>query len=214
MKTYESYHPYSDIIRLVPYRLRAIGCFCDLRGRKERTQMGHDPPWMDRQQCPECKRTHNISMASSAGFRGSVKIWCLCGAEYNIDYSTGKLISIHTDPGHASDISDIARRLSGDVRGKITSAGGYFGALSLTAEVEQRFRSSAGGGRATHPEWTKQQLVKLKPVTPERLEHLARCLSRRGQRLAPMQLAALLLERASELAEGQLAELLAREGKK
>ena len=104
------------------------------------------------------------------------------------------------------DISDIARRLGGEVRGEVTSAGGYFGALALAAEVERRFRSPAGGGRATDPEWTQQRLVRLKPTTLDRLERLARHLSGQGQRLAPMQLAALLLETASEQAEERITE--------
>ena len=104
------------------------------------------------------------------------------------------------------DINNIARRLGGEVRGEVKSTGGYFGALALAAEVEQRFRSPAGGGRATDPEWTEQRLVRLKPATLKRLQRLAQHLSGRGQKLAPMQLAALLLEGASEQAEERISE--------
>lgn len=104
------------------------------------------------------------------------------------------------------DINSIARRLGGKVQGEVKSAGGYFGALALAAEVEQRFRSPAGGGRATDPEWTQQRLVRLKKETLERLQRLAQHLSGQGQRLAPMQLAALLLEKASEEAEEQISK--------
>jgi len=104
------------------------------------------------------------------------------------------------------DINNIASRLGGEVRGEVKSAGGYYGALALAAEVEQRFRSPAGGGRATDPEWTEQRLVRLKPATLKRLQRLALHLTGRGRRLAPMQLAALLLERASEEAEQRVSE--------
>ena len=71
-------------------------------------------------------------------------------------------------------------------------------AKRLASEIERRFRSPEGGGRATDPEWTEQRLVRLKTATLQRLERLAKHLSTRSQRLAPMQLAALLLEKASE----------------
>ena len=96
------------------------------------------------------------------------------------------------------DIKNVAKRLGGEVRGKVRAKGGYMGALALAEEVERRFKSPGGGGRATDPEWTEQRLVRLKTTTLKRLERLSQHLSARGQRLAPMQLAALLLERASE----------------
>jgi hypothetical protein len=102
------------------------------------------------------------------------------------------------------DINDIAKRLGGEARGKVSAKTGYFGALALAAEVERRFRKPAGGGRATDPDWTVQRLVRFKPDTVERLEHLARALSERGQRLAPMQVAALLIERATKEVEQRL----------
>ncbi len=102
------------------------------------------------------------------------------------------------------DINDIAKRLGGEARGKVSAKAGYFGALALAAEVERRFRKPAGGGRATDPDWTVQRLVRFKPDTVERLEHLARALSERGQRLAPMQVAALLIERATKEVEQRL----------
>lgn len=96
------------------------------------------------------------------------------------------------------DIKKVAERLGGEVRGEVRAAGGYLGALALSAEIERRFRTPSGGGRATDPEWTEQRLVRLKLTTLKRLERLARHISARGQRLSPMQLAALLLEKASE----------------
>lgn len=105
------------------------------------------------------------------------------------------------------DVNNIAKRLGGEVRGEIKPGGGYFGAIALAAEIERRFRSPVGGGRATDPNWTKQRLVRLRRTTLERLERLAQHLSERGQRLAPMQVAALLLEKASEEAEKRIDEL-------
>jgi len=107
------------------------------------------------------------------------------------------------------DIKNIAERLGGEVRGEVRATGGYLGALALIAEIERRFRSPEGGGRATDPEWTEQRLVRLKAKTLKRLERLAQHLSARGQRLAPMQLAALMLERASEDAEQLIDESVA-----
>lgn len=104
------------------------------------------------------------------------------------------------------DVNNIAKRLGGEVRGEVKPGAGYFGALALAAEVEQRFRSPAGGGWATDPNWTKQRLVRLRPETLDRLSRLAQYLSDQGQRLAPMQLAALLLEKASEEAEKRMDE--------
>ena len=107
------------------------------------------------------------------------------------------------------NINDIAKRLGGEVRGEVRATAGYMGALALASEVDRRFRSPEGGGRATDPEWTEQRLVRLKTATLQRLERLAKHLSDRGQRLAPMQLAALLLERASEDVEQSIDESVA-----
>ncbi len=85
-------------------------------------------------------------------------------------------------------------RLGGKMRGDIQPTSGYFGALALAAEIERRFRSPSGGGRATDPEWTEQRLVRLKTTTLKKLERVAQQLSSQGQRITSMQLAALLLE--------------------
>jgi hypothetical protein len=89
------------------------------------------------------------------------------------------------------DMDRIAKELGAERRGKVSSRGGYFGALQLAAEVATRFRVPPGGGRATDPTWTEQRLVRLSPKTLEQLEKLAE-----EAQASPMQVAALLLERA------------------
>ena len=106
------------------------------------------------------------------------------------------------------DIERIAKRLGGEVKGKVSARSGYFGALALEAEVERRFRKPPGGGRATDPEWTTQRLVRCKPRTLDRLKHLADQMSRDGHRVEPMQMAALLLEKATEQITDQEIERL------
>src|SRR6516164_8704951 len=89
------------------------------------------------------------------------------------------------------DMGQIAKGLGAERRGKVSSRGGYFGALQLAAEVTSRFRVPEGGGRATDPSWSEQRLVRLSPKTLEQLEKLAE-----QAHASPMQIAAILLERA------------------
>jgi hypothetical protein len=91
----------------------------------------------------------------------------------------------------------IAKQLGAERRGKVSANGGYFGALQLAAEVAARFRVPEGGGRATDPSWSEQRLVRLSPKTLERLEVLAK-----QTQASPMQLAALLLEKAVQKVSG------------
>lgn len=109
------------------------------------------------------------------------------------------------------DMDKIARGLGAERRGKVASAraGGYFGALQVLAEIEARFRVPQGGGHATDPEWTERRLVPLTPRTLRRLDELtAKVKERAGVRIAPMQIAALLLEKAAErLSEDEAHEL-------
>jgi hypothetical protein len=93
--------------------------------------------------------------------------------------------------GATLDMDRIARELGAQRRGKVSPRGGYFGALQLVAEVKARFRVPEGGGRATDPSWSEQRLVRLSPQTLEQLEKLAV-----QAQASPMQVAALLLERA------------------
>jgi hypothetical protein len=96
------------------------------------------------------------------------------------------------------DMERIAKELGAERRGKISPHGGYFGALQLAAEVASRFRVPEGGGRSTDPSWSEQRLVRLSPKTLKRLENLAE-----QAHASPMQIAALLLERAVQTAVSQ-----------
>ncbi len=89
------------------------------------------------------------------------------------------------------DMERIAKELGAERRGKVSPRGGYFGALQLAAEIAARFRVPEGGGRATDPSWSEQRLVRLSPKTLEQLDKLAE-----QAHASPMQVAALLLERA------------------
>jgi len=100
--------------------------------------------------------------------------------------------------GAALDMERVARELGAERRGKVSARGGYFGALQLVAEVAARFRVPDGGGRATDPSWSEQRLVRLSPKTLEQLEKLAE-----EVHASPMQVAALLLERAVQTVLGQ-----------
>ena len=95
--------------------------------------------------------------------------------------------------GATLDMERIAKALGAQRRGKVSPRGGYFGALQLAAEVMERFRVPEGGGRATDPSWSEQRLVRLSAKTLRQLEKLAE----QGH-ASPMQVAALLLERAVE----------------
>src|SRR5437867_5626006 len=109
------------------------------------------------------------------------------------------------------DMDKIAQGLRAERKGKVVGSGGYFGALQLLAEIEARFRVPAGGGRGTDPRWTERRLVPLAPRTLQRLDELtARVREHSGVRVQPMQLAALLLEKATEQLDEQEADDLVR----
>ena len=63
-----------------------------------------------------------------------------------------------------------------------------------------RLVSPSGGGVPTDPEWTMQRLIRLKPETLDRLQRMARTCTENGYRVAPMQVAAILIERTVEVA--------------
>ena len=100
--------------------------------------------------------------------------------------------------GVTLDMERIAKELGAERRGKVSPRGGYFGALQLVAEDAARFRVPEGGGRATDPSWSEQRLVRLSPKTLEQLEKLAELVH-----ASPMQVAALLLERAVQTVVSQ-----------
>lgn len=68
---------------------------------------------------------------------------------------------------------------------------------------------SPGGGRSTDPTWTERRLVPLASRTLERLEQIAKTIrDQGGPAVAPLQVAALLLERATDgLDDRGIAEL-------
>jgi len=107
------------------------------------------------------------------------------------------------------DMDKIAKGLGAERRGKVAAKGGHFGAHELAAEVSARFRTPAGGGRATVPEWTERRLLPLAPKTLTRLDALAAKLHKKsGVGIEPMQLAALLLERiAGAISDEELEEM-------
>jgi hypothetical protein len=73
------------------------------------------------------------------------------------------------------------------------------------------FRVPETGGRATDPTWTERRQLPLRQETLDRLEYLAaRVRDRSGGDVHPMQLAALLLERATDRASEEEAETLVR----
>lgn len=89
------------------------------------------------------------------------------------------------------DMDAIAKGIGAERRGKVTSSGGYFGAMQLAAEAANSFRVPPGGGRATNPDWTERRLLPLSNQTLKRLERIAASLH-----VSPLQAAALLLEQA------------------
>src|SRR5207247_9837055 len=94
------------------------------------------------------------------------------------------------------DMDRIAEGLGAERRGKVSATGGYFGAMQLLADVEAKFRVPAGGGRPTDPRWTERRLVPLALETLERLgDSTARVPTHRGRKVAPMQRAAIALEK-------------------
>lgn len=66
--------------------------------------------------------------------------------------------------------------------------------LQLRAHVQERFQSS--GGRPTDPSWELARTVRFGEHNWKQLEKLAKSLSSEGRKLAPGQLAAILVEHA------------------
>jgi hypothetical protein len=109
------------------------------------------------------------------------------------------------------DMEKIAKGLGAERKGKVTAGGGFFGAVQLAADVQARFRVPEGGGRATDPSWTERRQVALTQGTLQRLEALTRSIRELAHlSIEPLQLAALLLERAAQQASEEEAEDLVR----
>lgn len=74
--------------------------------------------------------------------------------------------------------------------------------MTLVEYIKATLRVPKSGGWATNPEWDTKRLVQLKCSTLKKLKPLAKDLGRRcGMAIAPMTLAAVLLERALDKAE-------------
>lgn len=112
------------------------------------------------------------------------------------------------------DLDSIARGLGARRRGTVQAGSGYFGAMQLVADVQARFQTPAGGGRATDPKWTERRLVPLSADTLKRLDALAKEVrDKAGVSIEPMQLAAMLLEASTGRAsEEQLSEVVGLKG--
>jgi hypothetical protein len=110
----------------------------------------------------------------------------------------------------ALNMEKIARGLRAERRGEVHASGGYLGAMQLVADVQARFRAPQGGGRRTDPAWTERRLLPLAPETLRRLEHLSETLRDQGVAVTPLQVAALLLERAVGDADDERVAELAR----
>ena len=109
------------------------------------------------------------------------------------------------------DTEKIAKALGAERRGKVTAGSGCFGAAQLAAEVQARFRAPGSGGRSTDPAWTERRQVPFTKGTLKRLEALAEQVrSLAHLSIEPLQLAALLLERAAKQASEEDAEDLVR----
>jgi NifB/MoaA-like Fe-S oxidoreductase len=116
------------------------------------------------------------------------------------------------NPKSKLDAKKIALALGAEHLGRVTARSGHFGALQLVAEIQSRFQVPQGGGRPTDPHWTERRLVPLAPETLARLGQIAKRLhEERGIVIAPLQLAALLLEQATGQVDERGAEKLARE---
>ena len=98
------------------------------------------------------------------------------------------------------DLDKLARGLGAERRGQVKTGSGYVAAAQLAAELAQRLRVPAHGGRPTDPTWTERRIVPLRQLTLERLNADADLL-----RVEPMQLAALLIEKGLDTVEQELA---------
>ena len=96
------------------------------------------------------------------------------------------------------DMNKIAKGLGAERRGPVSAKGGYFGALGTAADLAARLKVPENGGRRTDPSWTERRQLPLRRQTLERLQRLAARIRKQGGDLHPMQLAALLLEKATQ----------------
>ena len=112
------------------------------------------------------------------------------------------------------DHAKLARNLGSEARGRVSAQSGYFGALHLAAEVRQRFKPPASGGRATDRRWTSKRLVPVRPEVLTRLKELAAKVSAlAGHHVQPLQLAAILIEHnLDQVRQTEIIEALSSSG--
>jgi hypothetical protein len=118
-----------------------------------------------------------------------------------IDLYRSNILSILIGMAEARslDMDKIAKGLGGERVGPVSAKGGHFGAMNLAADIAARFKTPQNGGRSTDPKWTERRQLPLRRETLQRLEKLsAQIRERGGGEVHPMQLAALLLEKAAE----------------
>jgi hypothetical protein len=109
------------------------------------------------------------------------------------------------------DMNKIAKALGAERRGDVRAGSGHFGAMQVVAEIQARFQVPTGGGRSTDPTWTDRRLVPLAPKTLAHLEYLSKIVSEKGGiTVSPLQVAALLLEHATEEADDRSVTKLAK----
>lgn len=97
------------------------------------------------------------------------------------------------------DMDKIAGALGAERRGAVRAHGGFIGALQLVAEIQERLKVPSGGGRPTDPDLTERRLVGLSRATYGRLKAISDSIRKtRKISLSPMQVAALLLEKAAD----------------
>ncbi len=110
------------------------------------------------------------------------------------------------------DMQKIAKGLGAERVGDVRAGSGYFAAARLVADIQARFRTPPTGGRGTDPSWTEKRLVAFAPETLERLEAVARKVSSGGRvPVSPLQVAALLIQRATEeLDDSEIERLTSR----
>src|SRR5690349_10586507 len=60
------------------------------------------------------------------------------------------------------DFDKLARGLGAERRGQVKTGSGYVAAAQLAAELAQRLRVPAHGGRPTDPTWTERRIVPLR----------------------------------------------------
>lgn len=109
------------------------------------------------------------------------------------------------------NMDKIATGRGAERRGEVRATGGHFGALQLVADVRARFKPPASGGRGTDPAWTERRLLPLAKGTLDRLQQLSNQLRKEGVAATPLQVAALLLERAMIDVEPEDVAKLARD---